>query len=742
MEKEELLVVSLRYRAVYLNVNRKYICMDSEVSAPVLAFVARLKENGFCVTEELLHALCNVSVDTLLSITGVIDEVMGVRLNWAPLVKGWDVPTGESGEDHLMTFIVNLFADKDLKRGPVLPCGHQIPYGTFPIERYNGCPFCGAQFNLTGFVYTGQGSKLKELRLFTDEDMVGVYHSLLSSKTPLDATQKDSLQQLLAIYPVPENIKIDMKETVMLVIRALLLKGKSGQVSNFFNTPTDILRYLWFEKTGHLRIIEPKTLLRHAARARSSSIVAGKKKSLRLKYSRTTCRHVAAWLNSIPMSAAEAAEDMNPKRGMWVRMIHALRLGEYSRRKGYERLAEILDVFYKKEYTTWQGAIDKAADADAVLEMLEERPGLFARCLFSTMLRFGAEATIEAFNEISFKLPPRLLLSLGNVAESYFDPEQSRLARPITGGTYRIPANKYLSLYSKEDLDAMVRMVNGACKASMYGKMAEAATDAETIYIAPELYNIPISVGDRTVTIQDTACALMGTRFPVEGDSVRLFLQWGQGLPAQHLDMDLSCYICFDKERVTECAYYHLQCVGAKHSGDIRRIPEKVGTAEYIELNMPELLGAGAKYVTFTCNAYSDGVLNPNLVVGWMNSIYPMKISKETGVAYDPSCVQHMVRISNDNLAKGLVFGVLDVQKREIVWLEMPFMGMTVRNCDKASVELLLKRLENKLTIGELLDVKAEAQHLTIVDDPDKADEAYTYEWALNPAEVSLLLGV
>ena len=34
----------------------------------------------------------------------------------------------------------------------------------------------------------------------------------------------------------------------------------------------------------------------------------------------------------IEMTARQAAENMNPKRGMWVRMIHALRLGEYSRK--------------------------------------------------------------------------------------------------------------------------------------------------------------------------------------------------------------------------------------------------------------------------------------------------------------------------------------------------------------------------------------------------------------------------
>ena len=36
--------------------------------------------------------------------------------------------------------------------------------------------------------------------------------------------------------------------------------------------------------------------------------------------------------------------------------------------------------------------------------------------------------------------------------------------------------------------------------------------------------------------------------------------------------------------------------------------------------------------------------------------------------------------------------------------------------------------------------MKAKAQNLTFVESADEADEAYTYEWALNPAEVTKLL--
>lgn len=752
MEKT-LTKVALRYGALFLGIDREDIDITSEVTVPASAFVARLNENGFCVSEELLHALNAVSADTLAEITECVNDVMGVNLNWASLVKGWDVPTGESCADHIITWIANICGGKKSGySGTALPCGHFIPDGTFPLERYNGCPFCGRPFKTADFVYKGQGSKLKELRLFTEDDIRNVFVSLLTSSTPLDATQKDSLKLLLEHYPLPADIVIPMKETSMLVVTALVRQGKADEACVLLKTPTDILRYLWYEKTGHVQIIEPITLIIHAQHMyyhmwgpldRGLDAAEEMRQNLKLKYDRKACFRVAKWLNTIPMTAAQAAENMNPKRGMWVRMIRALRLGEYSRKPGMEHLAEILDVFYKQDYSTWQGRVDKARsenDADKTLALLKERPGTFSRCLFATMLRFGSDKTLAAFDEIADRLPARLLLSLGNAAETYFDEKEPRVARPITGITRRINANKLLGLYNDEARKEMVKSVNEIYKSSMERRFASMKTEAKTIYIDPTLYNIPVSVGDRTSTVQDASCALMGTRFPVDGETVRLFLQWGKGLHAQPLDMDLSCRIALPEGKTDYCYFGNLTCHGAKHSGDTREIPEMVGTAEYIDLSLPELEAEGANYVTFTCNAYSYGALSPNLVVGWMDSACPMKISKITGVAYDPSCVRHMVRISEANLSKGLVFGVLDIAKREIIWLEMPFTSQIIHDADSKSIEAILRRLEEKISIGELLELKAKGQNLKPVEAADGADEAYTYDWALNPAEVSRLL--
>jgi hypothetical protein len=109
-------------------------------------------------------------------------------------------------------------------------------------------------------------------------------------------------------------------------------------------------------------------------------------------------------------------------------------------------------------------------------------------------------------------------------------------------------------------------------------------------------------------------------------------------------------------------------------------------------------------------------------------------------VAYDPSTVQHQVRISEANLAKGLVFGVLNVTLREITWLEIPFGGQTIMTLNLSTVEGYLRRLASKTKIGEVLSLKAEVQGLKLVENADEADEAYTYEWAKDTAAVSRLL--
>jgi hypothetical protein len=69
----------------------------------------------------------------------------------------------------------------------------------------------------------------------------------------------------------------------------------------------------------------------------------------------------------------------------------------------------------------------------------------------------------------------------------------------------------------------------------------------------------------------------------------------------------------------------------------------------------------------------------------------------------------------------------------------MTFGGQVVGGLDFKGVQVLLAKLSSKLNIGSLLQLKAEAQGLTIIEDQN-ADEVYDAKWAINAAVVTQLL--
>jgi len=736
--------VALRQSALYIDHKHTQDQGTLPLNETTLVLLANCKKLGYTFSEELLRTVNTATPKVKLDILELLRQVTGVNKNWTPLVKQWDIPTGESVKDRIETLIANLFKTNN---GTTLACGHHIPVNTFPLERYNGCPFCGTPFSFEELKLDEKNKgKLKVLELWSYNDIEDYMRSLLTSPVPLEATQADSLGIMLKHMDMPAKISIGMKETLMLVVDELIKSKKESAAASLFNSPNEVLRYLWYKHTGFLQLVEPKTIIkqntnnytnRHYFLNKGESQRTKAIKELKLKYSREECRMYANWLNQIDLPVEKQCEMMHAKRGIWVRVIRALRLAEYSKKKGFEKLACLLDTFYNQKYDVWQGRVNHFRlkyDAENTFKLMKQRPGLFARSLFSLMLWFGKDITIQHFKEVIDQIPKRLIFSLNMYAENYFDPSIDRSIKTLGGVRKRIPANPLLQLYGQKELKSMQDEIQELSLYAMKKTWSTAENKHKTMFIEKSLYNTPIAIGDRSDTIQDLPNVLMGTRFPVEGDKVRLFLQWGVGLEAQHLDMDLSCKVIYDNS-TEHCSYSRLHINGCKHSGDIQRIPHKVGTAEYIDIDIVELANRHAKYVVFTCNAYTNGSLAPNLVVGWMNSQYPMRISS-SGVAYNPAQVQHQITIKQ-NLVKGLVFGVLDIASREIIWLEMSFSGQIVQNMDVKGVNSLIQKTDAKLKIGNLLEQKAAVQKLQLVESAENADEVYDEVWLRNTAAVS-----
>lgn len=748
----DLQIVALRQKALYLPVDAP--AEAAPLTASTIESLRLLRRNGFTLDEAALRAFNALSAAEQGEILSVTNDVLGTHINWTPLVKGWREPTGENAADHLLTFFSNIAISCGLPvEGTILPCGHLIPDGTFNLERYNGCPFCGKPFEINHPIAYGQGSSVKELMRWTSEDAALYFRNLLESSVPLDATMTDSLDKLLASdLPFPTDAEIRIKETLVLVVKSLLDRKSPEIAGALFRSATDIMRYLWYVHTDNLQIILPKTIVKNTVKTHCGHLgpnsfeaiykANSAKKELKLHYSRSECRMVAQWLCMLPLSPVAICQQMHAKRGMWVRFIRALRLVEYSKKKGFEKLKQILYCFAKEEYPVAQGIIDSAikrGDIATALGLLRQHPGVFSRSLFSLILRFGPDKVLPSFRAIVTEIPLNLLVTLGNQAENYFEGGQ-RIVKIATGNHKLLSPHPYLEKYSleqREDIIQEVRMLVLDYLAHYY---AEKPEEGVKIYIDPALDWITLPVGDRSSNIQDLSSVLQGTQFRIEGDKVRLFLNWGEGLPEQALDLDLSARIVY-ADKVIDCAYYNLSPMGALHSGDIRHIPEKVGTAEYIELDLDALAADKARFVVFTASNYSGGALNVNAKVGWMSSLFPMAVDDATGVAYDPSCVQHMVKVSQRSMSRTYIFGILDVRERTIMWLELGADAQSAFQVNLTGVLALMHRLKCKITVGKALRIMAQARKMQIVDTPDQADQAYTAQWALDiPAVIHTLL--
>ena len=109
--KQNLLKVSIRQKAVYIP-EEITTGSNKSISETTSVLVANASKLGFAFSEELLHALNNVTPNNKLELLETLKEITGVNTNWTPLVKEWNIPTGESVIDHIITLFGTIFQTK------------------------------------------------------------------------------------------------------------------------------------------------------------------------------------------------------------------------------------------------------------------------------------------------------------------------------------------------------------------------------------------------------------------------------------------------------------------------------------------------------------------------------------------------------------------------------------------------------------------------------------------------------
>ncbi|GLW32761.1 MXAN_6230/SCO0854 family RING domain-containing protein [Actinoplanes regularis] len=150
------------------------------------------------------------------------------------------------------------------------------------------------------------------------------------------------------------------------------------------------------------------------------------------------------------------------------------------------------------------------------------------------------------------------------------------------------------------------------------------------------------------------------------GDRLRLFLHWED--TAEHrVDLDLSC-VFFDENwrKLGHCDYTRLRYGNAAvHSGDFTSAPPPAGATEYLDLNLPELRQAGARYLVPVVLSYNNVPFEllseafAGLAVHW----------KGGGRQFDASRVAQRFDLRGN--AKALMPMVIDVTGGRLLWTDV-----------------------------------------------------------------------
>lgn len=272
MEKQvlkDLLKVSLRNSAMLVPFSEQHGRLNTDTQD----CRQELFSLGFDMTERLLMSFNCLPKGDKQEYMEAIREIMGIGLNWMPLVRDWTKPSPYSSrqkQSDVRDLSRCLKRNKKYRKPIIyrkLPCGHYITKLSAGIlNHYNGCPICKRMFTYTDDVFKGQSDERRLLDVWTGEYLHRHLVDLIEAPMIPDATMRDSLKILLHFYGVPKIEQFGSKEAKTLVIDELVSRGEWEKAGSLIKRPSEIFKFLWYRKTGILHFVQPRKIIKDARR--------------------------------------------------------------------------------------------------------------------------------------------------------------------------------------------------------------------------------------------------------------------------------------------------------------------------------------------------------------------------------------------------------------------------------------------------------------------------------------------
>lgn len=415
-------------------------------------------------------------------------------------------------------------------------------------------------------------------------------HDSLYARSSIPEVARADLFSLLLLLGTSEIDpgRVMFKETRTLLSAYHWMRGELEDVARYCDTPTDLLR-LFAALTG-------------------SDVSLAEK----IRFPRLT-RKQRRWVLERLESASALPEDLNRYGGLWLALARGLHPGAEGVR--FPKVAAAFAALRKGRLETFNSRLEAALaahDQEAVLGLLEQRPGVFGRKLHEVLERFleSPDVVLKRFCSVATQLPLKNLLML----ETYFESVVGSPLRAIFNkkGKVLVQANRRSVITDDVRLELCARL-DAAIREKIAGSYE--SWSGKRVWIDPTLgdYTVPLQLRKASEGLRILG---RGSRVPLEmGKVLRLFVYWKEA--TRRTDLDLSL-ISFSEEMkyLGHVSYTRLAADGIVHSGDLQSAP--LGAAEFIDVNLAAVAD-GCRYLAPQINRYSGDFFSVMTChCGWM----------------------------------------------------------------------------------------------------------------------------
>jgi len=500
-------------------------------------------------------------------------------------------------------------------------------------------------------------TEFQKISLGTEKDFEHIFTTLLSSNGSLTQRDKDIVNWYFDSYKnlaFPDSIPF--KETLCQV--AVEIMNRKLKVRIPVKTATDVLRIATYMSKGDISLpMIPKIpKLTNGWRAKQWYDSALKNRES-FKF-RNFKRFERIYLLSLLDNCKNVSEDMWRYRGRWLRLGEKLHPGDYA--KIFSKTFEAFNIIRNAKVVTYNSKVEQALDSKdliTLLHLLSKRPGEFARRL-DDLLRDS----------------PVLTQLYGHFKHRLYFPDEQRSVFIKGKKSKKFVIEKQVPKITKKTLNEVsdsIKSIIGS-KFSNLEKMGK-------VYIAPELYNVPVPAGMRSANT-GLRTLIRGARIPFGDFKVlRAYTHWFDRDGNQDIDLSANFFDeNFQSEDILSFRNLKLGYLNSCHSGDIRM--RKGACAEYVDIDIDKCLSQNIRYVVLDVRNFQNGPFTnlEQCVFGWMGRDFP-----ESDMHFKPNTVQEAISIVNESTC--IYVAAIDLKTREIIWLDTETNGIVLHSGSKSS---------------------------------------------------------